>query len=248
MRRNHRLLIYTGAGISAPSGLQTFRGAGGLWNTVKIEDVCDAMAWYRNRDGIHQFYNARRVELGHVAPNVGHHLVSELQDRYGATVITSNIDDLHERAREADLVTRGGVVHLHGHLWKMTCTQCREPWEIGYRAWDTTCERCPGCGTRKLVRPDVVFLREPAPAYAILHRCLAELSSQDMLLVIGTSSMIVEIGDHARRSAARTLVCNLEASPELVGSTDDPNFDEAIIAPIETAVSDVLAMARRWIG
>lgn len=236
MSRQARLLIYTGAGISVPSGLPAFRGQTGLWNDHRIEDVCDAMAWYRNPEGIHRFYNELRVKLGEVKPSSGHLFVAELQDRYRATVLTSNIDDLHERAAESEILDDARIVHLHGHLWKMTCTQCREPWDIGYRAWDRTCERCPGCGTRKLVRPDVVFFREPAPAYRHLHSALDRLTAADVLLVIGTSSAVVEIGSLAAKSDAHTILCNLTAEPDLVGTAERPNFDDVILGPIEDSI------------
>lgn len=228
-----RLIIFTGAGISAASGIATFRGTNGLWENHKIEDVCDAWSWFKNRDLVHAFYNARRVQLGSVAPNAAHLMVARLQDRYGATVLTQNVDDLHERAAESELVTRGKILHVHGRLTEMTCTQCRTPWDIGYRDWDTAYERCPGCGTRKLVRPNIVFFREEPPAYPEMYDTLEGLTEQDVLLVIGTSGTVIPIGQIAYDSRAKTILCNENPERYLEQSDGNGCFDINIFGLIE---------------
>jgi NAD-dependent deacetylase len=243
-----RLIIFTGAGISAASGIATFRGTDGLWENHKIEDVCDAWSWFKNRDLVHAFYNARRVQLGTVAPNAAHLMVARLQDRYGATVLTQNVDDLHERAAESELVTRGKILHVHGRLTEMTCTQCRTPWDIGYRDWDTAYERCPGCGTRKLVRPNIVFFREEPPAYPEMYDTLEGLTEQDVLVVIGTSSAVIPIGRIAHESRALTLLSNLTAEPELVRTNGEPNFDVALYGPTEEKAEAIEQQIARWLA
>lgn len=244
-----RLVIFTGAGISAESGLATFRGDDGLWENHKVDEVCNGYTWFHNIPLIHGFYNGLRERLATAAPNAAHLMVARLQDRYRATVITSNIDDLHERAAESEIVTRGKILHVHGRLTEMTCHQCKgTAWDIGHRAWDPDYERCPNCGTRKLVRPNVVFFGEEPPAYPEMYALLEGLTEQDVLLAIGTSSAVVPIGQIAHASSARTLLCNLTAEPDLVRTNGEPNFEVALYGPATDRAAAVERQIARWLG
>lgn len=150
------LVVLTGAGISAESGLSTFRDAGGLWEQYSIYDVATPEAWARNPQLVLDFYNARRAQLAEVRPNFAHYLLKALEDRYTVIVITQNVDDLHERAGSSY------ILHLHGELVKARSTADESLiYEIGYapiRLGDT-CER----GSQ--LRPHVVWFGEAVPAY-----------------------------------------------------------------------------------
>ena len=115
-----KLIIFSGAGISAESGINTFRDTNGLWEKYSIEEICTENTWKQNFDAVHVFYNQRRIQLQKVKPNRAHEVVSMLKKMYGDNcyVITQNVDDLFERAGCED------VLHVHGELTKMECTAC----------------------------------------------------------------------------------------------------------------------------
>lgn len=108
-----KLVVFTGAGVSAESGIQTFRDAGGLWEGFQIEEVATPRAWKKNPEMVLRFYNERRKNVLEASPNLAHRLIAQLQESYDVEVITQNIDDLHERAGSEK------VLHLHGELLKM---------------------------------------------------------------------------------------------------------------------------------
>lgn len=203
-----KLLIFSGAGISADSGIKTFRDADGLWENHSIEQVCTAHTWKRNAEIVHAFYNARRQELVNAQPNAAHHMVRRVQERYGvnASIITQNVDDLFEKAGVED------VVHVHGRLSDMRCEACGNLWDIGPRTWDYETERCR-CGSRKGVRPGIVMFGDMAPKYALLDRRLAEIhETSGVLVVIGTSGQVVDIGSPAAMMPGMTILSNLESA------------------------------------
>ncbi len=170
-----RVVVFTGAGMSAESGVSTFRDADGLWENHRIEEVCTAEAWVRNPQMVLEFYNARRAQLDEVEPNAGHRAVAELERYFDSvTVVTQNVDDLHERAGSSR------VVHLHGELRKARSERDSElivpapgPTHWGDRAPD---------GAQ--LRPHIVFFGEAVPEY---ERALEIVRSADLFLVVGTS-------------------------------------------------------------
>lgn len=224
-----RLIVFTGAGISADSGISTFRDAGGLWENHRIDQVCDERTWKTNFDAVHSFYNARRQQLGTVEPNEAHHMLARLQKKYGAILITQNIDDLLERAGCEN------VVHVHGFLTEVYCAECDkrgkgEPWDIGYTAWDNTSQRCPSCLTR-FVRPNVVFFHGAAPKYQIMYGVLETLTPDDVLLVMGTAGQVVSLDGYT--DIPTSILSNLESEqpkPENGGMLfmDDKKFDHVL--------------------
>src|ERR1043165_7736588 len=125
-----KLAVITGAGLSAESGLRTFRDQNGLWENHRIEEICHYGTWRDNFDKVHTFYNMRRVQLGEVQPNVGHRALAKWESQYDTTLLTQNVDDLLETSGAQN------VVHLHGHLTRMKCSSCNHSWDIGKRAWD----------------------------------------------------------------------------------------------------------------
>ena len=147
-------VFLTGAGISAESGLPTFRGEGGLWRNHRPEVLADIRAWRSNYDLVHAFYSMRRAKLAEVEPNAAHHAIAAMGDK--ALVLTQNVDNLFERAGCRN------VVHLHGRLWMMQCLACDNEWEIGAASWNAD-DNCPSCHTRSKVKPGVVMFGEMAP-------------------------------------------------------------------------------------
>ena len=205
MAQTRNIVVLTGAGISAESGIDTFRAAGGLWEQHRVEDVATPEGFARDPDLVLRFYDMRRAALVTVEPNPAHEALARLQrDHAGEIVlVTQNVDDLHERggARE--------VVHMHGELKSALCAVCgaRHGWEA------SLIERppCPACGAAAL-RPDVVWFGEmPYHMDAIgaaLERC-------DLFVSIGTSGAVYPAAGFVREAAAcgaRTLELNLEPS------------------------------------
>jgi NAD-dependent deacetylase len=174
-----RVSVLTGAGISAESGLTTFRGSG-LWESFRVEDVATPEAFARNPDLVWRFYNYRRDLVAQAAPNAGHRALVEVQSlRPDAfTLITQNVDGLHQEAGSCD------VIELHGSIRRVRCTQCR------YMV--TSLESLPElplCECGVLLRPDVVWFGEPLPLQA-LNAAQKAVEQGGVLLVIGTSAVV----------------------------------------------------------
>ena len=170
-------VILTGAGISAESGIQTFRGAGGLWEGHRIEDVASPEGWQRNRELVLNFYNLRRAQLLTVHPNAAHEALVELEKKYEVTVITQNVDDLHERAGSSN------VVHLHGELLKVR-SSLDESLVYEWRKDLTTNDKCER-GSQ--LRPHIVWFGEMVPMIETAQRISGEA---DIFIVIGTSLVV----------------------------------------------------------
>jgi NAD-dependent deacetylase len=200
-----RLVILTGAGISAESGLATFRGPGGLWEGHRVEDVCTPEALARDPELVHRFYDERRASLSSVQPNAAHRALARLDAEWQGEllIVTQNVDDLHERAGARRLI------HMHGELKSALCASCgdRGPWEDALPPGMA----CGACDALSL-RPDIVFFGEMPYAIDAIHDVLMR---SDMFVSIGTSGAVypaagfVEI---ARHVGARTLELNLDRS------------------------------------
>lgn len=163
MNSKPKLVISTGAGMSAESGLSTFRDSGGLWDNYNVMDVASADGFARNPKLVHKFYNIRRRELMNVEPNEGHRGLVELEKWYDTYVITQNVDNLHERAGSSN------VVHLHGELMKIrSLTHPERVYELGPDNLETTVDTVDKYGDH--VRPHIVFFRRRC-------QCLKELWS-----------------------------------------------------------------------
>jgi len=224
---NGRLVVLSGAGLSAPSGIQTFRGNDGLWEGHYINKVCDYHTWKDNRAEVHAFYNARRSVLETVRPNDAHAMIAAWKSRYGdrATILTQNVDDLLERAGCTD------VIHLHGDLQYMHCTACSERWHVGYRSWNHEEGRCPKCTSRAGVKPGVVFFNEMAPRYAYLAQAFRNLTEDDVVVVIGTSGLVIDVTSIVAKVPAFKILNNLEPSQFI----DEDCFDELIYESADKA-------------
>lgn len=172
------IVVLTGAGISAESGLSTFRDSGGLWEQHSVYDVATPEAFERNRELVLRFYNERRRQLQSVLPNQAHRLLAELEHRYRVTVVTQNVDDLHERGGSSK------VLHLHGELTKARSSAYPDlVYDIGYRDINPgdTCDR----GTQ--LRPHIVWFGEEVP---MLDAAADVVRTADRLLIVGTSLQV----------------------------------------------------------
>ena len=225
-----KLIILTGAGLSAESGLRTFRDSNGLWENHSIEQVCHGDTWRRNFALVHRFYNDRRTQLGTVEPNRAHLMIARWQSLYDTVLLTQNVDDLLERAGCQD------VVHLHGFLPELRCVQCEYVWDIGYTKWNG--EKCPDGGSISEIRPHIIFFGESAPRYATLWRTFNELKARDVVLIIGTSGVVLPINDMAARYPGFKILNNLTPEP----SIQDDNFEKVLYMPATKAVEEIDAI------
>lgn len=170
-----KLVVFTGAGVSADSGIATFRDADGLWANYRIEDVCTPEALVRDRATVIEFYNKRRRELFEKEPNAGHYAIAGLERHFDVEVITQNVDNLHERAGS----TR--VLHLHGELMKLRSSRNPEL-IVPIEGWEQRIDATAPDGS--LLRPHIVFFGESVPMFDPATRIVAEA---DILVVVGTS-------------------------------------------------------------
>ena len=175
-----KLVISSGAGISAESGISTFRDAGGLWENYPVMEVASADGFRRNPELVHQFYNARRHDLVTKQPNAAHKALADLQKDYDVYVITQNVDDLHERAGSSN------VLHLHGELMKIRSVSDPDYIEsLDIEHLDTT----PATRGKRgdLMRPHIVFFQEPVPN---IEKAIELVEEADIFVVIGTSLVV----------------------------------------------------------
>ncbi|MCC6369525.1 MAG: NAD-dependent deacylase [Bacteroidia bacterium] len=170
-----RLVVFTGAGISAESGIKTFRDAGGLWEQYRIEEVATPQAWAKNKNLVLEFYNQRRKQVLEAKPNASHHFIAALQADFDVQVITQNVDDLHERAGSQH------VMHLHGELMKARSTAdsklIYDLKDKGINAGDT-------CALGSQLRPHIVWFGEAVPQ---MDNANLMAGTADLFVVIGTS-------------------------------------------------------------
>lgn len=201
-----RIVVLTGAGISAESGLATFRGEDGLWEGHRVEDVATPEAFARDPALVHEFYNARRAQLREVEPNAAHLALAKLEAAWPGQflLVTQNVDNLHERAGSEKLI------HMHGRNTVAWCLQCdgRSPW------LDPMSETsiCPACRQEGALRPDIVWFGEMPYE---MDRIEDALRTCDLFVSIGTSGAVYPAAGFvqtARYCGAQTLEMNLEPS------------------------------------
>ena len=181
-----KLVVLTGAGVSAESGVSTFRDSNGLWENYNVEDVASIEGWYRNPELVLNFYNARRAQLAEVKPNAAHYAIAALEKDWEVTVVTQNVDNLHERAGSTK------IIHLHGELSKVRPVNCYDEndnyseekvFDIGY---DTISigDLAPN-GAQ--LRPHIVWFGEAVP---YINAAIDVVSEADVLLIVGTSLQV----------------------------------------------------------
>ena len=172
-----KLIVLTGAGISAESGIKTFRDAGGLWEGHDVMEVASPEGWHRNHELVLDFYNQRRRQLQEVEPNAAHHALVELEEHYEVVVVTQNVDDLHERAGSSR------IVHLHGELIKVRSTY--DP-SLVYE-WRKDLLTGDLCEKGHQLRPHIVWFGEMVP---MLQIAADHTSEADIVLIVGTSMQV----------------------------------------------------------
>lgn len=201
------IVVLTGAGVSAESGVKTFRDSDGLWENHKLEDVCTPEGFIRNPTLVHRFYNARRAQLTQVLPNPAHLALAEFQRNFRGdsfTLVTQNVDNLHERAGSTS------VLHMHGELTQVVCRACH-----GSAYWQqdvhtgSACSQCGNCGG---LRPDIVWFGEIPKHMPEIEQALARC---DLFVAVGTSGNVYPAAgfvQQARAYGAHTVEINLEPS------------------------------------
>lgn len=198
-----KVVIFTGAGISAQSGISTFRDSGGLWENYRIEEICNAGCLEWNYEETINFYDKRREDIADKEPNYAHKRLKILQDSYPKDVklITQNVDDMFEKAGCKD------VLHLHGFLREVVCESCGFKDDIGYDKLQEAYAFCPECHNK--LRPNIVFFGEDAPKYQYLYR---ELDDCEVLVVIGTSGNVINTDMFLTNAIKISILNNLEPS------------------------------------
>jgi NAD-dependent deacetylase len=203
-----RVAVLTGAGVSAESGVPTFRGADGLWRQYRATDLATPEAFARDPKLVWEFYNWRRELLAPLKPNPGHHALTQLENQVPEFfLITQNIDGLHQAAGSREML------EIHGSIWRVRCTRCARVAENRTVPLPTlpACEACGG-----LLRPDVVWFGEALDTL-ILVKAYKALSSCQVLLIVGTSGNVepaASMGLHAKTYGAKVVEVNLEPTPQ----------------------------------
>ncbi|UWR21629.1 NAD-dependent deacylase [Sulfitobacter sp. S190] len=229
------IVILTGAGISAESGIETFRAETGLWAQHRVEDVATPEGYARDPKLVVDFYNGRRAQLSQVGPNAAHEALARLEAELDGSVlvVTQNVDDLHERGESQNLI------HMHGALTSALCAACDHRWpqsgdmQVG--------QKCPACGA-PAARPDIVWFGEmPYQMDAIFEA----LQNADIFASIGTSSNVYPAAGfvmEAARAGAHTVEINLEPSATAT------HFEQSLLGPatqtVPQWVSEILGQER----
>lgn len=205
-----RVVVLTGAGISAESGVPTFRDADGLWERHDPMDIATPEAFSRDPALVYRFYNARRAQLSGVQPNAAHEALARLQREFPGEVflVTQNVDDLHERGGSPQ------VCHMHGELLAMVCTACERSMRAA-REFDGA-SSCPACGASGKLRPDVVWFGE-IPYH--MDEIETRLAACDMFVAIGTSGLVYPAAGFVRRALAAGAT-TVEINSQLSEVTD----------------------------
>jgi len=225
--RSDRLFVLTGAGISAESGLATFRGSGGLWNGYKVEEVATPEAWQADPELVWRFYSMRRRDALAAQPNAAHYALARIEEQLSDRfyLCTQNVDDLHERAGSRR------VHHMHGTLFQSRCVRCESPFADQTR-YEEQLPACEECGAP--VRPHIVWFGEMPLDMEGIHY---KLNRATHLLVVGTSGSVYPAAGFvhlARQQGARTIY---------VGPEEPLNanaFDEIILQTATTALPSLL--------
>ncbi|MCG3137329.1 MAG: NAD-dependent protein deacylase [Phycisphaerae bacterium] len=228
-----RVIALTGAGISAESGVATFRGAGGLWEGQPIEEVATPQAFTRQPARVWDFYHQRRKKLQSIQPNAGHQALAEMETLFpGWALITQNVDRLHQLAGSRL------VIELHGDIWTVRCTGCGQYFDRTGEELPPlpTCDRC-----KALLRPNVVWFGEILPSDALAAAEMATQACQAML-IIGTSSVVqpaASMAYWAKSRGALIIECNIEET----SLTSDADF--FLSGPAGTTLPQLVEVLRK---
>lgn len=236
-----KIFVLSGAGLSAESGIKTFRDNNGLWEEYDVMKVCSTEGWQKNRQKVTQFYNSRRQDLKNKEPNKMHFFLSELEKKYPQDFIhlTQNVDDLCERAGSKR------VIHLHGTLKDLRCESCELVWNIGYETQNN--DGCPRCANQN-VRHNVVMFGERAPNYKYIQKAI---EACEIFIAIGTSGQVIDIARLAIM-VSKSIFVNIkreEYRSSLKGNEWlDDFFTDKIIKPASKSTEDLNQLIERYIN
>src|SRR5690625_265564 len=234
-----RTIFFSGAGLSADSGVPTFRGPGGIYKDMPVEQWLTGTNYSREpmKSEIDASHDQRRAGLAQVEPNSAHRGIAEYAQRHPNTIVmTQNVDDLLETAA----LPEDQVIHLHGSIVHLRCRHCSYRIHIGYeRDPDARCGN-DGCGGK--LRTDVVLFGEEAPLYRTMWDQLAAQGPEDALVVIGTHGSVISIGEVARRLPGLRILNNLHPSEAL----DESAFDKVLMAPAAEAFPKIVEILEDW--
>ncbi len=228
---NKKVYIVSGAGLSAESGIRTFRDSDGLWEEYSIEEVCSVGGFRKNRQKVIDFYNTRRADLKNRKPNYAHRRLAELKEAYpnNIVILTQNVDDMLERAGCRD------VIHLHGTLTDLRCEECGRVFPIGYKSQDGVV--CPSCSSNN-IRHNVVMFGELAPAYRYLNELY---NYADMVVVIGTSGQVIDTAFMAQL-VENSILNNID-----VDKYHDQYFKTKIYKPATKAIDEIYSLVEEFL-
>lgn len=201
-----RIVFLTGAGMSVESGFKTFRGNDGLWENYPVQQVASHEGWLANPALVTEFYNNMRKKLYNAEPNAGHRLIAEMERDYDVTVITQNVDDLHERAGSKR------VIHLHGELLKVCSSVSPDDPRYQVTLTEDNCEVAPGtkAGDGSLLRPFIVFFGEAVPMISVAAEATAHA---DLFVIVGTSLNVYPAARLVGYVPAQCPVCIIDPEP-----------------------------------
>lgn len=224
-----KVVVLSGAGISAESGISTFRDSGGLWEEYDVDKVCKAGCLVDNRAQTIEFYDKRRLELVDKEPNKAHKVLAQLKQKYkdDISIITQNVDNLFEKAG----LNEDEVIHLHGELTKVECEKCGLVYDIGYKKIrDSFNGKCPTCGS-KMIRPFIVMFGEKAPMYKKLYN---EVQDCELFIVIGTSGQVIYT-DNIASQVNISILNNLDKSDAI----DENVYSKVLYKKATQAIDDI---------
>ena len=229
--KSKKVYILSGAGLSAESGIKTFRESNGLWENYSIEEVCSTSGWKKNRQKVTNFYNERRADLEDKEPNYAHIRLAELKNKYSKNIVilTQNVDNMLEKAGCKE------VIHLHGTLTDLRCERCKLVFSIGYKAQKN--EICSLCKS-SIIRHNVVMFGESAPAYSYLEKLYSEA---EMVVVIGTSGNVIDTG-YIAQLIDNSVLNNLD-----IDSIHDQYFSKKIYLPATQAIDEIYTLVEEFL-
>jgi NAD-dependent deacetylase len=204
-----KIVILTGAGISAESGIKTFRDADGLWEGYDIMEVASPQGWKKNKELVLDFYNQRRAQLHEVEPNEGHLALARLDEFFDVSIVTQNVDNLHERSGSRN------VIHLHGELFKVRSTADEN---LIYE-WTGPLKNGDKCEKGNQLRPHIVWFGESVP---MIEKAIALTEQADIFMIVGTSMQVYPAAGLIRYAPEKIPVYFIDPNPALL--TSDPNF------------------------
>ena len=223
-----KVVILSGAGLSAESGISTFRDGGGLWDEYDVSVICNYDSMEKNEDLTIEFYDKRRADLESKEPNRAHKVIAELKKEYCSdiAVITQNVDNLFEKAG----MSSDDVIHLHGFMPEVRCQSCERTYNIGYKNQrEFNGGLCPECSSK--LRPNIVFFGEQAPMYEKLSE---HISDCQLFIVIGTSGEVVGVNTIAQ-FVESSILNNLEPSRAI----EDGLFSKVLYMRATEAIDEI---------